>query len=339
MPRIARDAESVDALAGSLLLRRADGVPSPAILGGTTSLPAIQAFANGLQALERWDLRAADTTFAVAAHLDPTYGRAWLWQAQTKDWERVTPVLVRDLAINAMADSARLSARERALGTALASLGPESTPPRARRMSHCEKPTIAISRRGTGSVGVRVSTTAWSATRTCPRVGPTEVAIIARFSRLPVRSNCCPWRIGGLRAARSSRSRRCCSCVATACGSGSPSPIRRDSPLGRRGRVIRLRSFQFRSRTCSMARKARCPPRTRKRCYTSATSYTTSRKNGSRVSAKCRGSRGARDVARRSWRCDGRGHIIGRSNAIYGRGRTVEARWCRSAASLQVRVS
>ncbi|MGH7619435.1 MAG: hypothetical protein ACREPM_19635, partial [Gemmatimonadaceae bacterium] len=120
--RTGRDAESVDSLAGSLLLRRADGIPSSAILGGTTSLPAIQAFASGLLALERWDLRGADSAFGNAAHLDPAYGRAWLWAAQTKDWERVSPARSRDLVINAMADSARLSPRERALGSALASL-------------------------------------------------------------------------------------------------------------------------------------------------------------------------------------------------------------------------
>jgi TolB-like protein len=114
-------AGSVDSLASALLLRRTDQAAT-ATLGGTNSLPAVQAFAAGLSALERWDLRGADSAFGEAVRLDPAYGRAGLWQAQAKDWERVTPSASRDLITSALRDSSRLSKRERELGSALASL-------------------------------------------------------------------------------------------------------------------------------------------------------------------------------------------------------------------------
>ena len=108
-------------LADSRLIR---GAP-PATIGrrmGTRSLPALQAFATGQRALEEWDLSAAESSFQRSARFDPAYVRAYLWQAQVRDWDRQPIARWAPLVERAMADTGSLSDRELRLANALSAM-------------------------------------------------------------------------------------------------------------------------------------------------------------------------------------------------------------------------
>lgn len=105
-------------LADHLLLRgiRLDDTPPPI---GTRSLPARQAFARGQEALQAWDLAAADSAFSTAAHLDPNYALAHLWVALARSWRGVDPARWRLPAEQAALRRESLSARDRTMTEAV----------------------------------------------------------------------------------------------------------------------------------------------------------------------------------------------------------------------------
>ncbi|HEX2078340.1 MAG TPA: BTAD domain-containing putative transcriptional regulator [Longimicrobium sp.] len=123
--RVGRDLHGVSARFGALawaLLGRAGDAGSGAT--GTTSLAAWQAYQRGRLALSRWELERARTELERAITLDPGYAAAHLWLAQAVSWGGAAgPAEWRGNAARALADSTRLSARERALARALLFLG------------------------------------------------------------------------------------------------------------------------------------------------------------------------------------------------------------------------
>ena len=120
--RIAGHADTPDLeftrLADSLLLR-AGGSSRTDRASGTTSLPAIQAFASGLAALGEWDLTRADSAFGLAWRFDTAYVRARVWQAQVREWDLRQPESFRGLSDASVIDSISLSERERSLARGL----------------------------------------------------------------------------------------------------------------------------------------------------------------------------------------------------------------------------
>jgi len=124
--RVGRDLNGVThrmgELASSLLGRAGGGDDVP----GTTSLAAWQAYQSGRVAMARWDLSRARTELARAVAVDPGYAAAHFWLAQAMSWSGQTEAREwLDDAGTALADSARLSPRERALARGLLALGEE----------------------------------------------------------------------------------------------------------------------------------------------------------------------------------------------------------------------
>ncbi len=111
------------ALADSLLFRGAGPGRRAETKTGTRSFPARLAYVRGHAAIERWDLVAADSAFAVAAVFDPQYTEALLWLAQVRSWTGVAPATWRSSAERAAAGRARLSVRDQILSDALLALG------------------------------------------------------------------------------------------------------------------------------------------------------------------------------------------------------------------------
>jgi tetratricopeptide (TPR) repeat protein len=111
-------------LASALLRRQISPGGAAAGAAGTTSLGALQAYERGRVAMARWDLERSRAELAHAVELDPGYAAAHLWMAQAMAWGGDTPPAQwRGPATRALADSARLSARERGLASALVALG------------------------------------------------------------------------------------------------------------------------------------------------------------------------------------------------------------------------
>ena len=73
-------------LADRLLFRTSDSAAFAESMVGTGSLPSRQSFLRGRQALDRWDLDAADSEFAIARRWDPHFPQAALWFALTRRW-------------------------------------------------------------------------------------------------------------------------------------------------------------------------------------------------------------------------------------------------------------
>jgi len=124
--RLGRDLRGVTPrmreLASALLGRQIGGGAAGA--AGTTSLGAWQAYERGRVAMARWDLERAHVELARAVELDPGYAAANLWMAQAMAWSgSAPPPQWREPAARALADSARLSPRERGLAAALVALG------------------------------------------------------------------------------------------------------------------------------------------------------------------------------------------------------------------------
>ena len=110
-------------LADSLLLR-GSGADDPAPnRRRSESLPSIQAFGRAQDALDQWDLVAADSGFQRATAFDPDYARASLWLAQVRAWRGQPPQTWTVLGERALALSAQLNERERQLAAALVFLG------------------------------------------------------------------------------------------------------------------------------------------------------------------------------------------------------------------------
>ena len=67
-------------------LRTSDSAAFAESMVGTRSLPSRQAFLRGREALDRWDLDAADSAFAIAKRWDSHFPQAALWSALTRRW-------------------------------------------------------------------------------------------------------------------------------------------------------------------------------------------------------------------------------------------------------------
>jgi tRNA A-37 threonylcarbamoyl transferase component Bud32/tetratricopeptide (TPR) repeat protein len=108
-------------LAQALLVRGTDS--SLVGVASSSSLPAAQAFASGVDAVVEWDLAAADSAFGRATALDPDYRRAYFSQAQVRFWQNEGSSLWLPLAQKALGDTSKLPGRDRALARALTALG------------------------------------------------------------------------------------------------------------------------------------------------------------------------------------------------------------------------
>ncbi|HEX8691903.1 MAG TPA: BTAD domain-containing putative transcriptional regulator, partial [Longimicrobium sp.] len=116
-------------LAAALLGREVNPAGDAEDAAGTTSLAAWQAYQRGRLAMARWDLEAAREQLARAVETDPGFAAAHLWLAQAIAWTgQSDPAEWRGDAARALADSARLAPRERALARALLALGSHRFP-------------------------------------------------------------------------------------------------------------------------------------------------------------------------------------------------------------------
>ncbi len=109
-------------LADSLLVERA---AAPAAAGGamgTHLLAAWQAYDSGHVALTHWDLPDASRHFATAIALDPGYGLAHLWLAQTENWNGESRDVWRDHAFAGLGATPGLPPRDHEWALALAAL-------------------------------------------------------------------------------------------------------------------------------------------------------------------------------------------------------------------------
>jgi len=109
-------------LADTLLFRSAPPLMRREGPLATRSAPARQAFARGHEALEQWDLFAADSAFSAASRFDPNYAQAFLWLAQVRLWNRQPQATWRSAAERAAAGRERLSPRSQLLSDALVAL-------------------------------------------------------------------------------------------------------------------------------------------------------------------------------------------------------------------------
>jgi len=115
-------------LADSLLLPRAS---TPAAAGGamgTHLVAAWQAYDSGHAALTRWDLPAAAQHFATAVSLDPGYGLAHMWLAQTESWNGLPADVWRDHALAGLGADPPLALHDREWALALAALAESRFP-------------------------------------------------------------------------------------------------------------------------------------------------------------------------------------------------------------------
>jgi tRNA A-37 threonylcarbamoyl transferase component Bud32/tetratricopeptide (TPR) repeat protein len=124
---VPRDLTGVDVLyagfAGSLLLR---GRPDSALgsrLPSTRSLPAMESFAQGFDALDDWNFARADSQFQRAIAFDHDYARAYLWDAQVRAWERLDASMWLPLVVHAVDGAVRLSTRDQQIASGLQALG------------------------------------------------------------------------------------------------------------------------------------------------------------------------------------------------------------------------
>ena len=117
----------LESLADSLLLK---GTTSPAALGaapgtgsgyGTRSIPAMHAFGRGQQALEAWDLAAADSAFNQALDDDGQFTQAALWLALVRSWTGQPTPSWSSAAQQAWSGRDRLALRDRVIAAALVS--------------------------------------------------------------------------------------------------------------------------------------------------------------------------------------------------------------------------
>jgi tRNA A-37 threonylcarbamoyl transferase component Bud32 len=86
------------------------------------SIPALEAFARGRRAVNRWSLAEADSAFGEATRHDPGYARAHLWLALVRSWSAPDPARWRNAADRAVQDSSRLAPADRRKAAALAGL-------------------------------------------------------------------------------------------------------------------------------------------------------------------------------------------------------------------------
>ncbi|HEY7192816.1 MAG TPA: serine/threonine-protein kinase [Gemmatimonadales bacterium] len=109
-------------LADSILLGGVDAQRVASDVTGTDVLSAFYAYAEGRDALTRWDLPAAKRAFRTALDDDPTYAQANLWLAHAQMWADDPVVDWQASIARALADAKKLGPGDRALAQALSAL-------------------------------------------------------------------------------------------------------------------------------------------------------------------------------------------------------------------------
>ncbi len=90
---------------------------------GTRSRPGLQSFANGLGAVDRWDLAFADSALERATAYDSAFARARLWLAQVRVWRHRPRETWNFLVNRAAASRATLASRDQLALDALVAQG------------------------------------------------------------------------------------------------------------------------------------------------------------------------------------------------------------------------
>jgi len=120
-------------LADSLLLPRPTQPAAAGGIFGTRVIGAWQTYDSAHGALAVWDLDRAARLFRTAVSLDPNYGPAHLWLAQTQSWQGVEPSAWREDAIAGLRAQPPLSSAERVWATGLVALAEERYPDACRQ--------------------------------------------------------------------------------------------------------------------------------------------------------------------------------------------------------------
>ena len=135
--RIPKDGRNLAAkfrkLADSILLGGASVEHSRPDVVGTNVLGAFYAYAEGSDALQRWDLPAAERSFRFALQLDPDYPQASLWLAHAQMWSDEPAADWRANTARALASPQKLGAKDLALARALWSLADGQFPDACQR--------------------------------------------------------------------------------------------------------------------------------------------------------------------------------------------------------------
>ena len=109
-------------LADSILLGGVDAQRLAPDVIGTDVLSAFYAYAEGREALARWDLPGAQRAFRTALDNDPSYAQANLWLAHAQLWADGPVAEWQATIARALANTEKLSPGDRALAQALAAL-------------------------------------------------------------------------------------------------------------------------------------------------------------------------------------------------------------------------
>ncbi len=109
-------------LADSLILPRAETPASADGAMGTHFVAAWKAYDAGHAALARWDLTTAAARFSDALALDPGYGLAHLWLAQTRSWNGDPSEAWHDHVLASLGAQPALPAADHSWALALAAL-------------------------------------------------------------------------------------------------------------------------------------------------------------------------------------------------------------------------
>ena len=124
--RIHKDGDKLEAkfreLADSILLGGVNVVQLRPDVVGTDVLAAFYAYADGREALARWDLAGAARAFQTALETDPDYAQASLWLAHVQMWGDEPLVTWQASAARALASPSKLGSTDLALARALWSL-------------------------------------------------------------------------------------------------------------------------------------------------------------------------------------------------------------------------
>ncbi|HEV8382012.1 MAG TPA: protein kinase [Gemmatimonadales bacterium] len=130
--RIPKDGKDLAAkfreLADSILLGGVNAEHLRPTVVGTDVLGAFYAYAQGRDALARWDLPTAEKSFLAALQRDPDYAQANLWLAHAEMWSGKPSADWQSATAQALANPQKLGSRDLALARALWSLGDRQSP-------------------------------------------------------------------------------------------------------------------------------------------------------------------------------------------------------------------
>ena len=130
--RIHKDGNKLEAkfreLADSILLGGVNAVQLRRDVVGTDVLAAFYAYADGREALARWDLASAERSFLAALGHDPDYPQASLWLAHAQMWHDKPSSEWGSSAARALASRRKLGSTDLSLAMALSFLGERRFP-------------------------------------------------------------------------------------------------------------------------------------------------------------------------------------------------------------------